>query len=267
MVNQIFPFDQDWATHETWLGTFTAKSDRWLVSYEGNFSIVCGYHSFIFLGLDSLNIGICSLTGCGPSVGVPVGKLLGYADPRNARAIESMYDAQSDINAIDGALELDAEQDGYSSGVQLYHKMLQAIPQFVNAHIPFSFEDLAGSAGGVAGAEVEVGASASMYWIDASQRLLGAPMFGPDGIANAAGGMVSASVGGLIGVWSVDRWFNLYQELGNSARAQCELENTSPAYSQPYRAIPNIHPVLQELPPPYCDLPLSTFDPMSLLPQ
>lgn len=90
-------------------------------------------------------------------------------------------------------------------------------------------------------------------------------MFGPQHIANGGGGLVSASAGGLIGVWSVDKWYNLYFELGHAAEQRCLIENSSPAYAQPYRFIPGVHPVIAELPPSGCDIPESIFDPMELL--
>ncbi len=259
----VFPFGQDWSQRDRWLGGFNAKSDRWLVSYEGNFSLLCGYHSFIFLGLDSLSIGVVNLTGCGPSIGLPVGKILGFADPRNARAIETMYDRGADIRAADGALDMEVAQAGFDSGRQLWAKMQQGIPQFLNSHIPFSLSDLTGSPGSVAGAEVEAVGTASLYWIEGYDGLIGNKVFGPDGIANSGGGLISASVRGLVGMWTVEKFYNLYYELGTDAQKQCILENSSPAYAKPYRQIPNLHPILQDLPPAFCDVPEALFNPLA----
>lgn len=272
---QSFPFGQDWATRDSWLGGPNAKSRRWSISYEGNFSILCAYHSFIFLGLDSLSIGLISLGGCGPSVGFPVGKLLGRLNPSDARRIEQTWEGSEMLRSVDGHFDLQRVQAGYGSGLQLYAKMQEAIPQRMIAAEPFSFNDLNGKAGAVAGAEIEVAASASVYYIEATHGVGGRFIFGPQHVANAGGGLVSASVGGLIGAWSVDNVFNLYTELsrtsldddGVSQIEECIRQNTWPAYDQPYRQIHGAHPAVQELPPYGCasDLPSDLFNPDSIL--
>lgn len=272
---ESFPYGQDWAQRDRWLGSWTAKSRRWSVSYEGNFSIVCGYHSFIFLGLDSLSIGVVSLTGCGPSIGVPVGKLLGRLNPRDAQRIEQTWERSEQLRGVDGHFDLQDVQAGYDSGLALYAKMQEAIPQRMVAREPFSLSDLNGKAGAVAGAEVEVVGSASVYFIEATHGFLGEYLFGPQIVSNSGGGLISASAGGLTGAWSVDQCYNIYTELsrrtldddGIGQIGECIRQNTWPAYDQPYRAIHGAHPAIQELPPYGCssDLPPDLFDPTAII--
>lgn len=267
MGSGVFPFGNNLVDRDNWLGRLDTKSGNYIISYEGNFSVVCGYHSFILLGLDSLTISIISLTGCGPSVGLPVGKAIGALNPRRSRAMEQMWDTQSDVRALDGHLDLDREQAGHESGIQLYAKMRQGLAQTLTVHKPFSMNDLWGSSGAVVGAEVEARNSASIYMVEASDGFLGSELlFGQNTVVNQGTGTVSASIGGLIGVWTIDRTFNLYVEIGARTHRDCLIANSSPAYSQPYRIIPNIHPVLAELPPFGCVLPDGAFDPAALLP-
>jgi len=270
-----FPFGQDWASRDKWLGGPNAKSRRWTISYEGNFSIGCGYHSFIFLGLDSLSIGIVSLSGCGPSIGFPVGRLLGRLNPSDARRIEHTWEGSETLRGVDGHFDLQRIQAGYGSGMALYAKMQEAIPQRMISAEPFSFNDLAGQNGAVSGAEVEIIASASLYYIEATRGLGGPFIFGPQHIANSGGGLISASIGGLVGWWSIGSCFNLYTELsrrtlydgGISQVEECIRQDSSPAYDQPYRQIHGAHPAIQELPPFGCasDLSADLFDPTSVL--
>lgn len=265
-MGEAFPFGQDWAKKDQWLGTFAAKSRRWTISYDGNFSIFCGYHNFIFLGLDSLTIALVSLQGCGPSVGLPIGKMVGRVFGGSASKVEEVWEKAEQANDVKGHFDGVKERNDISSGMEALRRMNGAIPQRMSARIPFSLETLAGSLGSVVGAEVEMIGSASIYSIDAKDGLMGPPIFGPQHIANAGGGTVSASLGELRGVWSIDSWFNLYAELGHSAVQECLIENSSPGYAQPYRAIPGIHPVLAELPPLGCHVPESLFNPLSLVP-
>ena len=57
-MSDTFPFGNDLSRAESWLGHMDAKSRNWAVAYDGGFSLGVGYHSFIFLGLDSLSIGL-----------------------------------------------------------------------------------------------------------------------------------------------------------------------------------------------------------------
>ena len=131
--------------------------------------------------------------------------------------------------------------------------------------LPFSLADLAGSPGAVGGAEVELVGSASLYFIEGYDGLTGPLLFGPQHIANGGGGTVSASLDGLIGVWSIDHWHNLYMELGNGRNLECNVPGSSPTYAQPYRAIPGVHPVIAELPPQGCNLEGYDYNPLGLV--
>lgn len=264
-MSEAFPFGQDWAQKDRWLGTFTAKSRRWTISYDGNFSIVCGYHSFIFLGLDSLTIALVSLKGCGPSAGLPVGKMIGKVFGGTSSKVEDAWEGAEHAKDINDHNESAKDRSEVGSGMQALRRMNEAVPQRMSARVPFSLETLAGAPGAIIGAEVEVIGSASAYAIEGFDGLSGPKIFGPQHIVNAGTGTVSASIGGLMGFWSVDSWFNLYAELGRGAVEQCLIENSSPGYAQPYRRIPGIHPVLAELPPQGCHVPEALFNPLSLV--
>ncbi|MDD7971404.1 hypothetical protein [Roseinatronobacter alkalisoli] len=67
-MSNTFPFGNDLNQAESWLGHMNAKSLNWRVYYDGGLSLICGYHSFIFLGLDSLTIGIANLLAEIPSL-------------------------------------------------------------------------------------------------------------------------------------------------------------------------------------------------------
>ena len=53
-------------------------------------------------------------------------------------------------------------------------------------------------------------------------------------IVNTGEGLVNAGLGVMSGVFSVERWHNLYLELGASAQARCAIEHQSPSYDQPF---------------------------------
>lgn len=260
-----FPFGNNPATPDTWLGRFNTKSKRWMVSYDGSFSILCGYHSFIFLGLDNLTIGIANLYSCGPSVGLPVGKIF-QAVGAGAKAADRVERAHENITRgydTVGTARNEVAQDNADTGMALYRKMQEGIPQQFTAHVPFSFEDLAGTAGAVAGAEIAVAASAAAYMIDAGP--IAGPIYFETAVTNVGDGLVNAGIGVSAGVWSVEAWHNLYFELGASAIARCRVENQSPSYDQPYRRIAGVHPFIAQLPPAGCSFAETGFNPMTIL--
>ena len=152
MSDTDFPFGNDLMRPEDWVGTMGAKSRRWLISYEGSLAVVCGYHSFIFLGLDSMAISVVNILNCGVTVSAPIGKIFKAVggSARDALAFEKVNDLAGDAKQIDDAVTMEREQAGANSGMALYERMKKAIPQLVYATKPFSFDDLAGMPGGIA---------------------------------------------------------------------------------------------------------------------
>ncbi len=272
MSNSEFPFGNDLMNPDGWVGTMGAKSKRWLISYEGSFAVVCGYHSFIFLGLDSMAISVVNILNCGLTASAPIGKLFKAAGgtARDALAFEKVNDMAGNAKKVDDAVTMEREQDQADSGMALYERMKKAIPQLVYATKPFSFDDLAGMPGGIAGAEVEAVGAAGLYRIEGYDGIGGgltSDFFFRATIANAGTGLLSAGVGISAGVWSVEGPKNLYWELAARSRARCIVENSAPSYDQPYRQIPNLHPYLQGLPPAGCKIEDTHFNPARLMQQ
>jgi len=272
MSDAQFPFGNDLMKPEEWVGTMGAKSKRWLISYEGSLALVCGYHSFIFLGLDNMAISVVNILDCGLTASAPIGKLFKAAGgaARDALAFEKINDAAGKAKQIDDAVAMEQGQDDANSGMALYERMKKAIPQLVYATRPFSFDDLAGMPGGIAGAEVEAVGAAGIYRIEGYDGITGGltgDFFFKATIANVGTGLISAGVGISAGVWSVEQPHNLYWELGASSHARCKVENSAPSYDQPYRQISNLHPYLQSLPPAGCSLDEAGFNPGRLMQQ
>lgn len=272
MDDTEFPFGNDLMKPEDWVGTMSAKSKRWLISYDGSLAVVCGYHSFIFLGLDSMAISVVNILNCGLTASAPIGKIfkaVGGA-ARDALAFEKANDLVGNAKKIDDAVTMEREQSEANSGMALYQRMKKAIPQLIYANKPFSFDDLAGMPGGIAGAEIEAVGAAGIYRIEGYDGIAGgltSDFFFRATVANAGTGLIAGGVGISAGVWSVEGPRNLYWELGASARARCVVENSSPSYDQPYRQIPNLHPYLQGLPPAGCSMEETNFNPARLLQQ
>lgn len=272
MSDTEFPFGNDLMKPDDWVGTMGAKSARWLISYEGSLALVCGYHSFIFLGLDSMAISVVNILNCGLTASAPIGKIFKAAGgaARDVLAFEKINDLAGNAKKIDDAVTMERGQSEANSGMALYERMKKAIPQLIYANKPFSFDDLAGMPGGIAGAEVEAAAAAGIYRIEGYDGIMGgltSDFFFRATIANAGTGLISAGVGVSAGVWSVEGPRNLYWELAASARARCVVENSAPSYDQPYRQIPNLHPYLQGLPPAGCSIAETNFNPARLMQQ
>lgn len=272
MSDTEFPFGNDLMKPDDWVGTMDAKSTRWLISYEGSLAFVCGYHSFIFLGLDSMAISVVNILNCGFTVSAPVGKLLkaGASSVRDALAFEKANDLVGNAKKIDDAINMEREQSEANSGIALYERMQKAIPQLIYASKPFSFNDLAGMLGGIAGAEIEAGGAAGIYRIEGYDGITGgltSDFFFRATVANAGTGLISGGVGISAGIWSVEGPRNLYWELAARARARCVVEHSAPGYDQPYRQIRNLHPYLQGLPPAGCSIAETNFNPARLMQQ
>ncbi len=264
MAGETFPFGQDLNNPSSWLGKPSTKSQRWSVAYDGSLAVVCGYHSFIFFGLDSLHIGIVNLLDCGASTSLPLGKLaqkLLGASTTTATRVEQLHEAASNSKKMRDAAEMENEHSQIGEGIQLYWRMNERQPTFLNAHMPFSFDDLAGTNGTILGAQVELIAAAAGYTIDAVSFRTRAKLFGPSLVVNMGTGFVAAGASFATGVWSVEKSFNLYQELGASAARRCHVEHQAPAYDQPYQVLKGIQPYIAELPPAGCDFTETGFNP------
>lgn len=263
MAVEVFPFGQNLANPESWLGLPSTKSQRWSIAYDGAFAIVCGYHSFIFFGLDSLHIGILNLFDCGPSANLPLGKIFKRIgeSAKTAKRIEKSHEAMNNGKMSRDAAEMEYEQDQVRQGMQLYRRMQECGPTFINAHMPFSFNDLSGTSGNILGAEVELLAAAAGYTIDAASFRTGTLLFGPSLVVNMSKGLVTAGASLATGIWIVEKSFNLYQELGSSATRRCRVEHQAPAYDQPYRVLDGIQPYIAELPPAGCAFTETGFNP------
>ncbi|TQM90387.1 hypothetical protein [Roseinatronobacter monicus] len=264
-MSNTFPFGNELSQAESWLGHMNAKSTNWYVFYDGGLSVICGYHSFIFLGLESLTIAVVRFYGCGVSVGLPVGKLFGAAgaNARAARRVEHGHGIISNAYDVASTIEMEQAQRSAGEGMALYQRMQSGYPNFMQALQPFSLSDLAGMSGAVAGAHIELGAAAGSYIIEGGVS----PVYFRKSIVNTGDGLVNAGLGMLSGVWSVERWYNLYLELGASAQASCAIKDQIPGYAQPYRQIADVHPIIAQLPPAGCSISETEFNPASLLPQ
>ena len=263
MAGAYFPYGNDLNKPSDWLGRTSTKSREWMVAYDGSFAIVCGYHSFIFFGLESLHIGIVNLLNCGYSVSLPVGKLLQQlgSTTKTAKRVDQLNEVAGNSKKVGDVAEMEAEQDKIGSGMQLYRRLQERTPTLINARVPFSLDDLWGTSGNILGAEVELYGAAAGYAIDAASFKTGAQLFGPSVVVNMGTGLVAAGASLATGFWSVEKSFDLYHELGSSATRRCQVENQSPAYDQPYRALGNLHPYLSELPPAGCSFTEAGFNP------
>lgn len=262
MANDRFPYGSDLLDPGSWVGFPEPKSRRWHVTYDGGFSLILGYHSFIFLSLESMGIGIVNLKGLGPSAGLPLGRILRATKGLGEAAVERVDQAISGLGRGKTAHDIytrETEQAEISSGSELLERMRGGITQAMVARTPFSFNDLSGMRGSAAGFEVELVGAASSYEIYGGTRENNNAFFGPRVVSSSGWGLVGASVGLLRGWWEVEKYFSLYHELGRASIENCLMENSAPSYAQPYQNIPDLHPYLAALPPAGCDIPPERF--------
>lgn len=254
MTQQNFPFGNDPRKVNDWLWMADTKSRNWLVAYIAGLSIGCGKHTLIFLGLDNLQIGVVTITGCGPTVALGTkamnrgsGAKGKVRDRQIERTIENTEDA---INNSDYFGDIENVSDA-KSGLDLLN-LLNNNASFIRAENPFSFLDIDRSWGNISGFNVDVYvAGAQVYKINMTPHIF----FGPQKyiesgqVYNLDDGSIGAGIGVMMGKWSVERSYDLWQEA--SAKVSTELGlvygSTAPDI-HPNSTIPAIHPFLRELP-------------------
>lgn len=251
-----FPFGNDPANIGSWLGLNSTKSRIWDVAYSGGGSLIIGQHTLIFMGLENLQIGVVSISGAGPSVGVGT-KGMTRGGGGTGRVPQETLDrivdgAENVINETDGMLD-GQTLDEADTGLKLLSLMNQNASRIV-AEIPFSFHDIELAWGSIYG--FNVGAAffwAQKYWIDMSPNVIaGDEMYFRDkSIYNLDGGAIGFGIGTLHGKWSVDRKYDLWHE--SSVRALTQHGITTRPFEtpdiRPNSTIPNaIHPFLRDLP-------------------
>ena len=268
MSDEKFPYGNDPLKPQDWVGSPQTKSGRWYVTYDGGFSMVVGYHSFIFMGLENMCIGIVNLKGGGPTVSLPIGKILKGGWGLGAEAVEKidkMLDRGGKAKTGKDIYDRESEQANIQNASAFLARMQEGITEALVARTPFSFNDLGSMVGTAAGADIELVGAASAYEIYGGCDGQPNRYFGPKIVASAGWGLVGAGVGIMKGWWEVEKVFSLYHELGRGSSEKCLKQNSSPSYAQPYQEIPGLHPYLSSLPPAGCDVPPEHFHAANLL--
>lgn len=251
-----FPYENDPAEVQTWLPMYTTKSRIWDVAYSAGISLVIGQHTFIFMGLENLQIGVVSITGAGVTAGIGTkgmrrGSGTGGSIPREQleRNIEKTEDL---VNNSDYFGDVESIDDA-NSGLKLL-ALLNQNPSRIVAEIPFSFRDIEMAWGSIYGFNVDILlAGIQKYWIDMSPDVIaGERMYFRDqSVYNLDDGSIGAGLGTLHGKWSVERSYDLWWETSEAAMRKLGL--TVRPYEtpdiRPNSTIPNaIHPFLRDLP-------------------
>lgn len=235
-----FPYGSDPLRPHSFLGLYNAPSRRWLVSYWAGFSIVAGYHSFIFLGLENLAIGKAYLRGVGLNVNFGARRL--GRTPRQEQVIERTENIINNYDAARDYLDLNAATDSASN---LFRAMMnETIPTLVTARTPFSLLDVEQAWGMVEGFNADIYvAGAQVYWLTMHNepRFLNSDRkyMERQRVSNLDDGSIGAGVGNLYGNFSIAEYYDLYSAFGTSHDPN----------ERPYRRIPNVHPYISELPP------------------
>jgi hypothetical protein len=258
LVMDKFPFDNDPARPGDFLGKATTKSKRWLISYWGGASLIFGYHSFIFLGLDNLNIASVQLTGGGGNVGWGAKKL-----GRTKRQAELLDMGEKGLNNYASETSRGDLAEAANSPEALYRAMMDdSIPHYVTARVPFSLDDVGKAWGLVEGFNADIYiAGAQMYWLtmhnEKSFLMSSKKYLARQRLANLGGGGFGAGIGNLFGQFTVLRYHSLYHSLGQSHDIN----------ARPYRTVPSVHPYLAELPPANASLtaPQSALERLNLM--
>jgi hypothetical protein len=235
-----FPYGADATNPNSFLGLFNQPSRTWYVSYVAGFSIVAGYHSFIFLGLENLVIAKVYLRGAGVNANVGARRL--GSTPRRQEALDALEEA---VNNGDAASDYFGLNEASSAAVSLYREMMEnTVPTLVTARSPFSLLDVSQAWGMVEGFNADVVlAGAQVYWLTMHNRFRflnsDRVYMERQRVANLDDGSIGLGIGSMFGQFSVEESHSLYHAFGQSRDP----------LDRPYRIIPNVTPFIAELPP------------------
>ncbi len=188
MSSETFPYGNDPLDPDSWVGSNLSKSKRWFVTYDGGFSMVLGYHSFIFMGLENMTIGIVNLEGGGPNVSLPIGKLLRGAwglGEDAVKKVDDMLDGLGKAKTADDIYKRETEQADIDSGSALLARMREGIIESMVARKPFSMDNMNGMRGSTAGFDIELVGAASSYEIYGGTWENRTEYFGPKIVSSA----------------------------------------------------------------------------------
>ncbi|ABD55935.1 hypothetical protein [Jannaschia sp. CCS1] len=153
-MSNSFPYGNDLAQVEEWIGQRTSPSNTWHVQYLGGANSLddCEFH-FLMHGLDSLTTAHCVLTGGG--MGLPFGPRGFVSIPRNTRDVRDMLsgEAREDLQQrfaaqqTEGRLNMPFVDRQAQSNVWARCYNLSEEKQFMTrtTRNPFSLDDLDGA--------------------------------------------------------------------------------------------------------------------------
>ncbi|WP_058289851.1 hypothetical protein [Tritonibacter multivorans] len=235
---------------------YDTKSRTWDVAYSSGLSLVIGKHTFLFLGLENLRIGVVSITGAGLTASLRTKALMrgsGAAGKIPRQELQKPVDlTETYINHTDYIKDT-MDVDSARTGLELLKHLNKNVSRIV-AEVPFSFHDIEAAWGSIYGFNVDIMlAGVQKYWIDMSPDVIADDVmyFRDQSVYNLDDGQVGAGLGTMHGKWTVERSYDLWAE--TSALAQAKLGLEYQAFKtpdiRPNSALPNaIHPFLRDLP-------------------
>lgn len=233
-----FPYGNDLNHPDLWAGYSTTKAENYMVGYHSGASLFLGAHTFLFFGMESLCAFSATLIGGGPSLTYGLSKAAkrvpreGGQSNRYAtgmdvsKPLERIEKGKDVVDAYDWSTSL----DNINSAHQIY-KILAGNVSTFKALVPFSAEDLAGTLGVVSGVKADVLIGGAGYYLaDARDLFTEVTAFN----LSSQFTLVSASLGTLVGIWKLDKFFNLWGEISYSKQDEYPFQayNVHPFFKQ-----------------------------------
>lgn len=226
----VFPYGNSLDSPGSWAGNGETKSELWLVGYHSGWSLVLGAHTLLFFGSESLCAFVATLSGAGGQLqfglssaqkklsraGSPDKSAFGVGQTAPIRRIERAKDAKDVVDWGDSF--------GNIKSAKGIYELLSRSGQISKSLIPFSANQLGGRMGAISGVAADVlVAGAKAYFADADE------LFTEFVVKNISfeATLVSASIGTLLGLWNVDKTYNLWNEVVPGSREQYPFQSYS----------------------------------------
>ncbi|MHC5308452.1 hypothetical protein [Bartonella sp. LJL80] len=214
-MSDIFPYGNDLAAPEDWVGQYETKSRSYFVRPAGGFPLkaIASQKTFIFIGLESMAIGIFYFNAMGASAGVRAAKII--QKPEIRKVGEKTEDLTDNMNGLNENMPsndpdkpaLWGEDFPSTSETLKMWNQGRKNATLIKAKKPFSLRDLNGLSVDFIGLEGELifAGGAEVLWIRSEDYFGWKCLYSVDD-----DGLIGASASAAKGTMDIQAHYNPY---------------------------------------------------------
>lgn len=209
MGSDVFPYGNDLASPNSWLGLNTTKSREYLAVYIGGLPITAFYnnHLVAVFGLESLCAAVVQFQTLGIQAAIGPGRLVKVIDnPTLRRRMEDMAGRAEQLNDTRSRLRTIEDIGEINSAVDVFNACM-GHGTVIRCNTPMSMNDFNGLSGAIGGVSADATAlvgDANVYYITGEEDGGGTTYFADQQVYNLGGGSLP-SIGFALagGIYSI----------------------------------------------------------------